>query len=106
MSARQRKRTTASDREFELGSSELIAEIRKSGGQVVLTRNGRAAGVAVDLKSYRHMMDQARQLEDIKAIRRGLEAANRGETRPWAEVDAEIRGKLGLPRRRHGAGRG
>jgi len=105
MSARQRK-NMASDRQFELESSQLFAEIRKSGGHVVLTRKGRAAAVAVDLKSYRYMLEKARQLEDIKAIRRGLEAANRGETRPWAAVDADIRGKLGLPRRRHGAGRG
>ena len=90
----------------ELGSNELIDEVRRSDGPVFVTRRGRAAAVVLDVKSYRHMLEQVRQLEDIKAIRRGLEAANRGETRPWEEVHAAIRGKLGLTRRRHGAGRG
>ena len=92
--------------EIGRGYGKLIDEVRRLGGPVVVRRRGRAMVVALDVKSYRQMLEQVRQLEDIKAIRCGLDAANRGETRPWVEVDAEIRAKLGLPRRRNGAGRG
>ena len=106
MPANQRKRIRTTNREFELGSGELVSEMRKSGGKIVLTRKGRATGVALDMKSYRQIMDQVRQLEDIQAIQRGLEAADRGQKRPWDEAAADIRGKLGLSRRGHAAGRG
>jgi PHD/YefM family antitoxin component YafN of YafNO toxin-antitoxin module len=85
---------------------KLVDEVRRADGPVVVKRQGRAAVVALDVKAYRRMLQQVRQLEDLQAIRRGLDAANRGDTRPWAEVRAEIEGKLGLPRRRNRTGRG
>jgi PHD/YefM family antitoxin component YafN of YafNO toxin-antitoxin module len=47
---------------------DLVAEIRKAGGRVLLTRKGRAAGVALDLNSYRSIMDQVEQIEAMRVF--------------------------------------
>lgn len=100
------KLAPARSSEFELRSGDLLKQIKKSGGPVVLTRKGRAAAVAIDVKSFRQMRAQIDRLNDIVAIGRGLDAAERGATRPWELVEAEMRKKLGLPRRRYRTGRG
>lgn len=73
MPAGQRKRAAAAGPQYELGSGDLVAEIRKAGGKVLLTRKGRATGVALDLKSYRYIMDQVDQLEAMRGVQRGLD---------------------------------
>ena len=100
------KQIHADTLEFELRSGDLLKRMKRSGGTVVLTRRGRAAAVALDLKSYRRMLAQVGQLEDIEAIRLGLDAARRGQTRPWEQVEAQLRKKLGLPGPRYRTSRG
>lgn len=100
------KSAAAETPEFELRSGDLLKQIKKSGGPVFLTRKGRAAAVAIDVKSYRQMRAQIDQLNDIVAIGRGLDAAERGAVRPWELAEADMRKKLGLPRRRYRTGRG
>jgi len=98
MPVSNRKRVRASDSEFELGSGELIAEMRKSGGKVLLTRKGRAAAVAIDVKSYRRIMAQVDQLETIRGIQRGLDDFAAGRSMSLGKFRRRIEGCLAVSR--------
>jgi PHD/YefM family antitoxin component YafN of YafNO toxin-antitoxin module len=83
----------------EVTSTKVHARIKKATGPIVLTRNGRATAVAVDLKSYRQMMAHIERLETVAAIARGLEDVRQGRTRPWEEVRADLERKFSLSNR-------
>jgi len=90
----------------EVASTQLHARMKKANGPVLLTRKGRATAVALNLKSYRHMVAEIERLETLVAIARGLEDARQGRVRPWEEVRAELEREFGLSgrdnRRRRG----
>jgi predicted transcriptional regulator len=62
----------------------------------VLTINGRAELVVLDVKSYQAMVEKLDRLETIAAIREGVASAERGELKPAEQVFAEMRAKRGL----------
>jgi PHD/YefM family antitoxin component YafN of YafNO toxin-antitoxin module len=93
-----RKRPRVANRQFELGSGELVAEMRKAGGSVVLTRKGRATGVALNMKSYRHMMDQVDELETFRGIKRGLDDFAAGRSMSLGEFRRRMEGRFAVSR--------
>jgi hypothetical protein len=86
-------------------ASQSAAEVKKASGPVLLKSGGRTTGVALNLKSYRHMVAEIERLETLVGIARGLEDVRQGRTRPWAEVKVELERKFGLSRRNIRRGR-
>ncbi len=64
----------------------------------VLTVNGKAELVVLDVESFQEMMEKIDRAETIEAIKEGLAAAERGEMKPAEQVFAEMRAKYDLPR--------
>lgn len=64
----------------------------------VLTVNGKAELVVLDVESFQEMIKKIDQIETIAAIKEGLAAAERGEMKPAEQVFAEIRAKYDLSR--------
>ncbi len=81
---------------FKQNASGLLRQMQRTGRPIVLTRNGKAAAVAMDVESYRELIAEIDRLETIEGVRRGLEDVEAGRTRPFAEVRAELLRKHGL----------
>ncbi len=96
MAASHRKRASATNPQFELGSGELVAEMRRAGGRVVLTRKGRATGVALDMKSYRKIMNQVDELETMRGIKRGLDDFAAGRSTNLDEFRRRMEGRFAV----------
>ena len=78
--------------------SFTIERLKETGQPQVLTVDGRAEAVVLDVESYQRLLELADRADAIQGIREGLESAARGEGRPAAEVYAEFRSKYGLSR--------
>jgi hypothetical protein len=89
-------------RTVEVRSAELHEEIKKADGPILLTRNGRTTGVAVDLKSYRKMMAQIERLETIEGINRGLEDIDQGRYLTLDQFRAHMERRFAVPRSSRG----
>lgn len=90
----------------EVSSPQLHAWMKKANGPVLLTKKGRTTAVALNPKSYRHMVAEIERLETLVGIARGLEDVRQGRVRPWDEVRAELERKFGLSRRSNRRRRG
>jgi len=64
----------------------------------ILTVNGKAELVVLDVESFHQLMEKIDQIETIDAIKEGLAAAERGDMKPAEQVFAEMRAKYDLPR--------
>jgi PHD/YefM family antitoxin component YafN of YafNO toxin-antitoxin module len=73
-----------------------VNRLKKTRSPEVLTINGRAELVVLDVKSYQALVEKLDHLETLAAIREGLAAAERGELKPAEQVLAELRAKYGL----------
>ncbi len=85
-------------REFQQNAPELVREIKKSGHPLFLGTNGKAKYVVEDARSYQRMLDLIDRLEDIEAIRKGLQAVEEGRVQPVEEAFEEIRRKYKIPK--------
>lgn len=76
-----------------LPSQTRIWRTLESGRPLILTINGSAELVVWDAAAYQDLMDR---VEAIEGIRRGLEQARAGKTRPAADAfrDIEIRHRI------------
>lgn len=88
--------------EFKRDSNALLKHMAKSGRPLVLTRNGKAAMVALDPSTYRQLAQAMERAQTDAALRRGIADMKAGRTRPATEFFAELRAKHGLPRRTDG----
>ena len=86
----------ASLTDFTRNSTEAIKRLKETGQPRVLTVDGRAEVVVLDVASYQRLLELADRSEAIQGIRRGLESAARGEGQSVEEAYAEIRAKCGL----------
>ncbi len=82
--------------EFQRHARSLIGKAKQTGNPLVLTVNGRPEVVVQDAQAYQALLDQLRTLEDLAAIRVGLAQADAGDSRPAAEVFAELKARHGL----------
>ena len=64
----------------------------------VLTVNGKAELVVLDVESFQTLMEKIDRADTIEAIKEGLAAADRGELKPAEQVFEEMRAKYGLSR--------
>jgi PHD/YefM family antitoxin component YafN of YafNO toxin-antitoxin module len=73
-----------------------IQRIKETRTPEVLTVNGKAELVVLDPESYQEMQERLQRMETIAAIREGLAAAERGETKPAEQVFEEMKAKYDL----------
>ena len=83
---------------FRRQSGDFMKQLKKSKRPVVLTVNGKAAAVVQDAKAYQRLLDLAAMADEEEGIRRGLEDAKAGRTRPAREFFAEFEAKHGIRR--------
>ena len=82
--------------DFARNAPEAIERLKETGQPQVLTVDGRAEAVVLDIASYERFLELADRAEAVAAIRQALEEAARGEGRPAREVYEEFRAEFGL----------
>ena len=82
--------------EFQRNAKTHIQRLRRTGKPEILTVNGKAKLVVQDADAYQKLLDDLDLLESIKAVREGLDQAQRGEGRPIREAMEEIAARNGI----------
>ncbi|HZM86634.1 MAG TPA: type II toxin-antitoxin system Phd/YefM family antitoxin [Blastocatellia bacterium] len=80
--------------DFQRNAKQHIVRMKKKRRPLVLTINGKAEMVAVDVKSFQEMLEVIDRVEAVEGIRRGLESKKRGEGKTLERFDKEIRNKF------------
>jgi hypothetical protein len=73
-----------------------LARLKTTKTPSVLTVNGHAELVMLDVDSYQHLLERMHHLETLDAIREGIASAERGELKPAEQVLSEMKAKYGL----------
>jgi prevent-host-death family protein len=73
-----------------------LARIKETKTPEILTVNGKAEVVVIDVESFQEMQERLRHVETVEAIKAGYEAVKRGDVRPLEEFAAEMRAKYGV----------
>lgn len=89
--------------DFQRNTKKYIQRLRRTGKPGVLTVNGESVLVVQDPEAYKRVHELASQMEEILAIREGLEDFEQGRWRPWKEVRRELLSRVGVPRKRKSA---
>ena len=84
--------------EFQRNAKEHIERLKETGRPEVLTVNGAAAVVVQDVQSYQEMLEVIERAQAVEGIRRGLEQAKQGKTKPARKALDAIRKKHDIPR--------
>jgi prevent-host-death family protein len=82
--------------DFTRNSAEAIKRLKETGQPQVLTVDGRAEVVVLDVASYQRLLELADRAEAIEGVRRGLESMARGEGRSVQDAFAELRARCGI----------
>ena len=77
--------------DFKAHIAQWLDKVTETDAPVVVTQNGRAAGVLLSPAAYDALTEQARF---VAAVQAGLADAEAGRVRSTAEVRAEIRKRL------------
>ena len=83
--------------DFKRRTTDFVGQLKRTGHPLVLTVNGKAELVVQDAAAYQQLLELKERLEAIEGIRRGLEAVQRGQTRPVEEVFEEIHREYEVP---------
>ena len=86
--------------EFKRDSTTVLERMQSSGRPQVLTVDGRAKVVLVDVKTFERMADLADEAESLQGIRKGLADLAAGRTMSLDEAMVELRKRLALRRKR------
>ena len=79
--------------DFTRNPHEVIQRLKETGQAHVLTVDGRAEAVVLDVASYQRLWELADRADAIRGIREGLESAARGEGLSVDETFARIRAR-------------
>lgn len=88
--------------DFLRNHKTYVNRLKETHTPEVLTINGKAELVLLDVESFQNLLDKAEQMETIEAIKEGLAAAERGELKPAEQVYAEMRAKNAQEAYQHG----
>jgi prevent-host-death family protein len=77
--------------EFKGRTAELLRRAAQSGQPLVITQNGRPAGVLLSPAAFDELAETARF---VAAVRQGLDDSGAGRTHDHADVAAEARGAV------------
>jgi prevent-host-death family protein len=80
--------------EFKARAADWLARIAKTDQPVVITQNGRAAGVLLSPRAYDQLLERARF---VAAIEAGLADADAGRTIAHVDMVAETKARYGKP---------
>jgi hypothetical protein len=80
--------------DFTRDALDVIQRLKETGLAHVLTVDGRAEAVVLDVASYERLWELADRADAIRGIREGLESVRRGEGMSAAEAFARIRAKI------------
>lgn len=79
--------------DFQRNAKQHIVRMKKKRRPLVLTINGKAEMVAVDVKSFQAMLEIIDRVEAVEGIRQGLESKKRGEGKTLEQFDKQMRKK-------------
>ena len=82
---------------FKAHASEVIRELGKTQGTVIITQNGSAKAVLQDVHAYEELQDS---LALLRILAQGKDQASRGKLRPVDEAFGRVRARV-----KSGAGR-
>lgn len=74
-----------------------VKRLKASGIPEVLTVNGKAEIVLMDVESFQALMERLEEVQTIAAIQEGLADAEAGRVKPAKEVLARMRARYGIP---------
>lgn len=83
---------------FRRSSGEFLRQLKKTKRPVVLTVNGKAEAVVQDAEAYQRLLNVVARIDDMTAIRQGLDDVAHGRTRPAKAVFDEMRREHDIPR--------
>ena len=78
--------------EFKARAAEWLRRVESSGSAVVITQNGRAAGVVLSPAAFDELSERARF---VASVREGLGDAEQGHHIPHHSMVAEVRARYG-----------
>ena len=81
--------------DFKRNTSDLLDRLKKTGGPLVLTINGKAEVVVQDAEAYQALLER---VETIEGIQRGFADVKAGRTKPARKVFDQLRRRYGIPR--------
>jgi prevent-host-death family protein len=84
--------------DFQRHAKEYVGKLRDSRTPLVLTVNGRAELVVQDAASYQNLLNRLEELENVAAIRGGLDEMKRGKTQPARKALKGLGTKLAVHR--------
>ncbi len=82
--------------EFKRETPALLKRMKKTGRPLVLTINGKAAAVTMDVAAFQKLIDAVDRVEAVEAIDAGLKSMARGEGQPAGSTFRAARRKHGL----------
>jgi PHD/YefM family antitoxin component YafN of YafNO toxin-antitoxin module len=85
--------------DFQRNAKQHIVRMKKKRRPLVLTINGKAEMVAVDVKSFQEMLEIIDRVEAVEGIRLSLESKQRGEGKTLERFDKEMRKKYKMSER-------
>lgn len=84
--------------DFQRHAKEYVGKLRDSRTPLVLTVNGRAELVVQDAASYQDLLNRLEELENVAAIRVGLDEMKHGKTQPARKALKGLGTKLAVHR--------
>ena len=82
--------------EFKRETPALLKRMKKTGRPLVLTVNGKAAAVTMDVAAFQKLIDAVDRAEAVEAIDAGLKSVARGEGQSAGSAFRSLRRKHGL----------
>lgn len=81
---------------FKRNTATFLRQLKKRGGPIVLTINGKAELVVQDAKSYQRLLDLAERLATIEAVKEGMAEINAGKGVSMEDAKKRVRSKHGI----------
>lgn len=86
--------------DFQRNAKRHISRMKKKRHPLVLTFNGKAEVVALDVALFQQILEALDRAEAIEGIRRGLEDVKQGRTMPLEEFARKMEERFDIPRKR------
>ena len=84
--------------DFKRNTSEFLAKFKEGDSPLLLTINGKAELVVMDVSLFQRLVELLDRAETIDGIRKGLAEARKGKGRRAADVFEELRQRYSLHR--------
>jgi PHD/YefM family antitoxin component YafN of YafNO toxin-antitoxin module len=84
--------------DFQRNAKRHISRMKKTRRPLVLTINGKAEMIALDVESFQQVLEALDRIEAIEGIQRGLESMKKGKGKGADEVLEALRKKYKISR--------